>query len=976
LSTAEPVPNVTPASSGDRGVGGGGEMAARVGALDWSRTPLGPMDGWPQSLRTAVGICLNSRFPMFVWWGPDLINIYNDAYVPVLGGRHPDALGRAAQSIWAEIWPVVGPQADAVMRRGESTWNEHVLLVMERNGYTEDTYFTWSYSPIPDESGGIGGLFCACTEETHRVHAEAERDRLLAQLAAERARLADVFQRSPSFMAVLRGPRHVFELTNDRYDQLVGHRPLIGRPAREALPEVEGQGFFELLDRVYATGEPFVAAERPVRLQRQPGQPLEERVLEFVYQPTREADGSVSGVFAHGVDLTDRRRAEERLARDATLLANVRDSVIVTDLAGVVTFWNEGATRLFGFEASEMLGRPLADRLPEPERAAVTEWIARNAAGEAVFDGEWLDHRRDGSRVWLEATTRLIADAGGNPIGIMGVSRDISERKHAEVARRQSEAEFRLLADAMPQIVWAARPDGVLDYYNRRWFDYIRVPEGAAAEAAWDRHVHPDDLAGTYDAWRAALHSGDPYAVEFRVRGADGAYRWFLARALPIRDDDGRVVRWFGTCTDIHDQKQLRDRYAELLESERAARTEAERTGRIKDDFLATLSHELRTPLNAILGWSQILRHGPPDAADLAEGLETIERNARAQTQIIEDLLDMSRIISGKLRLDVQQVDLAAVVHAAMETLRPAADAKGIRLQGALDPRASAVSGDPNRLQQVFWNLLSNAVKFTPRGGRVQVVLRRVNSHLEVAVADTGQGIKPEFLPRVFDRFRQADASTTRQHGGLGLGLSIVQQLVELHGGTVHVASDGPGRGATFTVALPLAAVQAGRGAGPDSARDGHGGGAAAGGLSPDLYRDARAQLDGVRVLVVDDEADARMLVKRLLEDCAATVTTASGADEAVRLVAAERPHVLVSDVGMPGEDGYSLIRRVRALGADGGGDVPALALTAYARAEDRVRAVRAGFQTHVVKPVEPAELITMVASLVGRTGGNSRADG
>ncbi len=537
------------------------------------------------------------------------------------------------------------------------------------------------------------------------------------------------------------------------------------------------------------------------------------------------------------------------------------------------------------------------------------------------------------------------------------------ERARVARALRQSEQNLRRLADAMPQIVWAARPDGVLDYYNRRWFEYIDLPHDAGDTAVWDRYIHPDDLPRACESWSLSLRSGEPYTIEFRVRGGDRNYRWFLARALPIRDGDARIVRWYGTCTDIHDQKQLQAENEHLLDSERAARAQAERASRMKDEFLANLSHELRTPLNAILGWSQILASGTRDEADLAEGLRTIERNARAQTQIIEDLLDMSRIISGKVRLDVQRVDLAAVVQAAVETVRPAANAKGVRFQMVLDPVSPTVSGDPNRLQQIFWNLLSNGVKFTPRGGRVQVVLERVNSHLEISVIDTGEGIRPEFLPHVFDRFRQGDATSTRTHGGLGLGLSIVKQLVELHGGTVRAASGGPGQGSTFAVTLPLTPLL------PTSLPEVERRHPAADFALPPSAVDACIKLSGVRVLVVDDELDARLLVKRVLEDCEAIVTIASSAAEALEAIRLEKPDVLLSDIGMPGEDGYVLIRNVRALGPTGGGDVPAIALTAYARSDDRRRAMLAGYQTHIAKPVEPAELIATVASLAGRTG-------
>ncbi|MEO8751292.1 MAG: ATP-binding protein [Casimicrobiaceae bacterium] len=399
----------------------------------------------------------------------------------------------------------------------------------------------------------------------------------------------------------------------------------------------------------------------------------------------------------------------------------------------------------------------------------------------------------------------------------------------------------------------------------------------------------------------------------------------------------------------------------QLLASERAARSEAERMSQMKDAFLASLSHELRTPLSAILGWTHILSRGTKSEADLERGIATIERNARMQARLIEDLLDMSRITSGKLRLDIQPVDPATFVESAVETMRPAAEAKGIRLDKILDPTAGPVSGDPNRLQQIVWNLLSNAIKFTPKGGRVQVLLARVDSHVEISVADTGAGIKAEFLPHVFDRFRQADASTTRSYGGLGLGLAIVKQLVEMHGGTVGAASPGENAGATFSVRLPLAAVRRTELNAPRV----HPG-------TPTLQGRAfpAVDLSGVRVLVVDDEPDGRELVKRVLDACGAEVLTAGTATEALAVLQRSHPHVLVSDIGMPDVDGFELLQRIRALGPEQGGLVPAIALTAFARAEDRTQALHAGFAVHVSKPVEASELIATVASVAGRAGG------
>ncbi len=402
----------------------------------------------------------------------------------------------------------------------------------------------------------------------------------------------------------------------------------------------------------------------------------------------------------------------------------------------------------------------------------------------------------------------------------------------------------------------------------------------------------------------------------------------------------------------------LAERMAERMtreseERERAARMLAESQGRIKDEFLATLSHELRTPLNAIVGWTDLIRRSTDDRQTVVEGIEVIHRNAQAQTRLIDDLLDMSRIISGKMRLDIQQIHPGPVIDAAIEATNPAAQAKGVRIRKVLDPLAGPVSGDPGRLGQIIWNLLSNAIKFTPRGGVVEVLLERVNSHVEISVADNGEGIPPEFLPFVFERFRQADSSTTRKHFGLGLGLAISKNLVELHGGQIRATSAGTGKGATFTVSLPIRIANL---AEVDRSHP------AAANKSP-AGEPLETELQGIAVLVVDDDADARELIARLLQARRATVSVASSAEEAHKLIALGDPDVIVSDIGMPGQDGYQFIRELRR----GGVRTPAIALTAFARSEDRMRALQAGYQMHLAKPVQPAELITVVGSVTGR---------
>ncbi|HEX8128615.1 MAG TPA: ATP-binding protein [Pyrinomonadaceae bacterium] len=403
-------------------------------------------------------------------------------------------------------------------------------------------------------------------------------------------------------------------------------------------------------------------------------------------------------------------------------------------------------------------------------------------------------------------------------------------------------------------------------------------------------------------------------------------------------------------------QKRTEEERALLL-------AKAEEANRTKDEFLATMSHELRTPMTAILGWAQLLRSHTLSEEDFQRALEIVERNAQAQNKLIDDLLDISRIITGKLRLDVCAVDLASVIASVVDALRPTAEARAIRLQTILDPQASLVSGDTDRLQQVVWNLLSNAIKFTPKGGSVQVRLERADSHIEIVVSDSGKGISPEFLPHVFDRFRQADGTSTRKHGGLGLGLSIVRQLVELHGGTVAAESEGEGQGTTFFVQLPqlITRTQADEAVPPRRHPTVGGNG---------LSFDCPPSLEGLRVLIVDDEPNTRLLLRTVLERCGSKVETAGSVAEALAAFAQSKPDVIISDIGMPEEDGYELISKIRAAeSGSSGGRVPAIALTAYARVEDRVRALNAGFQVHVPKPIEPVELLAVVASLTGHTG-------
>ena len=531
----------------------------------------------------------------------------------------------------------------------------------------------------------------------------------------------------------------------------------------------------------------------------------------------------------------------------------------------------------------------------------------------------------------------------------------------AALTLQQIETFNKNILDHSGDCIQVLEPDGRVVLVNRPGLALLEVddPNGLVGDS-WTT-TWLDDAGLARQAIDDAIAKGEGRFHAFRPT-VKGTPKWWDVIVTPIRDAEdvggapATVQKLVTVSRDITEQKHAEQERAQLLASERAARSEAERAARLKDDFVSTLSHELRTPLNAILGWIGVLKQ-QQSPETLAKAIDVIDRNSRRQSQMVDDLLDVSRIMSGKMRLDVQRVDVASVIEEAVASAQPAADAKGVRLVKVLGS-AAIIQGDPGRLQQIVWNLVSNAIKFTPRGGLVQVTLRKVDSHVQVQVSDSGQGITADVLPHVFQRFRQGDASATRHHGGLGLGLAIVKNLVEMHGGSVEAASDGEGLGSVFSVRLPLAHV----GARPEQLAE-----------TLDLVPETlNSLLDGLEVLVLDDEPDARDVVQRLLEDAGARARIASSAGEAIQLLEQGFvPDIILSDIGMPDQDGYDFMQQVRRMDGEVA-EVPAAALTALARLEDRKRALMAGYQTHLAKPVDPAELVAMVASLTGRTGRSS----
>jgi signal transduction histidine kinase/DNA-binding response OmpR family regulator len=1262
---------------------GGGETGALVRAIDWQTTPLGAAGEWPQSLRTALSICVYSRFPIALYWGPEFVMLYNDDLIPMVGAnKHPQAMGRPAFEVLPEIRAIIEPLLLHVVRTGEATWSEDLMLPLVRGAAPEEGYFTFTYSPIRDESGGVGGVFCAVMETTAKV-IEERRLRLLNALAeatqartideacahaaaqiarfpsdvpfallylldesARVARLAGVSNidrdsaRSPASIpfgdrsvwpfddalthasprlveleAGVEGARGVVILpiersgggrpfgflvaglspllrSSDSYDrfhnlltaslsQVVSNAAAYEEEKKraEALAELDRAKttFFSNISHEFRT--PLTLMLAPIQdMQALPeGAPVDPQSLDLLHRNalrllklvntllefSRIEAGRVEAVY-QPVDLSGLtadlassfRAAIERagvtlvvdcppFSEPVYVDCDMWEKIVLNLLSNAFKFTFEGsiAVRLrMGDDGASLEVSDTGTGIAEHELPRLFERFHR------IEDARSRSH--EGSGIGLALIQELVRLHGGHidvtsrvgagttfrvriPRGVAHLppSRVRAERALPSVALEAaafveeasrwvgasgdlegpSTLSSTRATETRERILFADDNADMRDYVTRllreRW-SVETVPDGAAALESIKRA--PPDLvlsdvmmpgldgfellqairgdanlrgipviilsarAGTEEAARGLTAGANDYvakpfsARELLVRVASNLataragremaaleerqranfYRHFmqapfpvavfrgpthvidlanpsilrawgqgpgilgmpLAEALPalkgqpfigyldevfrtgaphegrgelarmptgpngeleefyynfvyapLRDSRGVIEGILLSAFDVSPQviaQQETERALTLLRAateERArALDEAIRANRAKDEFLATMSHELRTPLNAIVGWSNLLRTGAVTGEKMQGAIEAIERNARSQSRLIEDMLDLARIDQGKLVLSVGPTEMVRVVEAAVDSVRLAADAKGIRLQPVLDSHATIV-GDADRLQQVVWNLLSNAIKFTPKGGRVQVRMRREHSYVELVVADDGEGIDPAFLPHVFDRFRQADGKTSRKAAGLGLGLAIVRSIVELHGGTVTAQSDGPGKGSTFAVRLPTAPLRADASPAP----------AGTTGMPRVPAFECPPALSGLRILVVDDEGDTRELLRFILEQCGSVVTLAGSVAEALPELQAGAYDVLISDIGMPGTDGYAFIRSVRALPSEKVSLIPAVALTAYARSEDRSQALRAGFDMHLTKPIEPSELLVVVATLV-----------
>jgi PAS domain S-box-containing protein len=767
----------------------------------------------------------------------------------------------------------------------------------------------------------------------------------------------------------------IIQACNRSAERLFGYsaEELIGKSVRLLIPDDRGDEETDILDRV-RHGERVDHFET-VRLTK--GGRLID--ISLTVSPVLDTSGAIIGVSKVARDITAQKRAAAELATQQEwfriTLASIGDAVIASNPDGTVRFMNPAAERLTGWRIDDAQGRPLQEVFHIVNEK--TREIVENPVAMVLRRGEIVGLANHTLLIGRDGIERPIADSGapirghdGRILGVALVCRDMSEERRAEEAIAEQREWFETTLESIGDAVIATDVQGRVVFMNpvaehlTGWsFDDAR---GRMCDDVFHIVNEQTRLSVDHPVTRVLADGVVVGLANHTVLIAiDGTERPIDDSGAPIRNRDGRIVGVVLVFRDVTERRRTeldRQTYAaereRLLEAERAARADAERASRVKDEFVGMVSHELRTPLNAILGWTQLMAQGRHDPAVVQRGLEVVSRNARVQVRVISDLLDISRIVSGKLRLEIQPVNLTLVIREAVETLQHQADAKSIALRCDLEPKVGLIAGDPARLEQVVWNLLANAIKFTPSKGQISVALRSVDSHAEITIQDSGAGIRGDVLPHIFDRFHQANSSATRRFGGLGLGLAIVKHMVELHGGTVQAQSFGEGQGATFTVRLP---------SGSRPVRSHSAGGAL------DEEAQVEISLDGIRVLLVEDEPDTAEFVKRLLETNGATVRIAESAAAALSSFRSDPPDVLLSDIGLPDVDGYELLRQIRQETAAAGGGIPAIALTAYARSEDRTRALRVGYQSHLAKPVEAIELLATIASFAGLSDARRR---
>ncbi|HKQ77461.1 MAG TPA: PAS domain S-box protein [Blastocatellia bacterium] len=872
--------------------------------------------------------------------GPQIVYV-NPAFTKMTGYAPEDVIGKTPRILQ-------GPKTDrAMLDRLRKDCEEGRVFFGETVNYRKDGsefYLEWSVGPVRNEHGVVTHFIATQREVSERRRVEEE-------LRRSEEEFRSLFDLSAIGMTQV-SPGGRYLRVNRKLCQMLGYteQEMLQLTLHEVTHPDDREVSANILSSSFDNAPDEFSIEK--RYVRKDGSIIWVLIH---WEVISDSQGRPMHTVANIQDITARKRAEEALrANEAQLRAILDNStafIFVKDIEGRYLRINRWYEIMKGMKEAEVKGKTDYDLYAREVADSVRANDREVLASKAAIQFEEQVPFADGVHHFIAVKFPLYG-ASGEPYAVCGIATDITERKRAEEALRASEERFRSLVEQASDGIFIANLDGTYTDVNKsacQMLGYMR--EELIGKRISDL-ISPEDIP-RLDVVRASLLVGEVHVGEWRLKRKDGDYLPVEISAKIFQDG-----RWKAIVRDITGRKQADAEREELLAREQKAREIAEAANRSKDEFLAVVSHELRSPLNAMLGYARLLQYGPLDARKVKQVVEIIERNGKAQSQLIDDLLDTARIISGKLKLDVGPVDLIAVIREAAQTIYPAADLKGISLHTDITSEVGQITGDPARLQQVIWNLLSNAVKFTPAGGRVELRLERIDPHVCLTVSDTGEGVSPEFLPFIFDRFRQADASSVRRHGGLGLGLALVKYLVELHGGTIEATSAGEGKGSTFKVLLPVRAVSSPLGKPEGEPVE-----------VPGL--DVIPILAGVRALVVDDETDARELVRAVLEQYGAVVLAASSAAEAYDLITSparestDAPDVIVADLGMPDEDGFSLLRRVREWERGHNLYTPAVALTAYGRVEDRVRALMAGFQSHVAKPVESAELTAVIANLV-----------
>lgn len=936
-----------------------GEMAALIHAHDWAATSLGPPAHWSPSLKAMVRMALSTRHPIFIFWGPEQLCLYNDGYRASLGPeKHPDILGRPGREAWPEIWHIIGPQIDMVMRGEGATWHENQLVPILRHGQVRDVYWTYSYGPIDDADAptGVGGVLVIVTETTARM--EAER-----RLANELAHFARLFDQAPTFMAVLRGPQHVFDYVNPGYMQLIGERPVLGRPVAEALPDAVLQGYLQLLDEVYRSGRAFVATGAHYAWQDAHGQRV-ERYLDFVYQPITDAEGRVSGIFVNGQNATERhlgelalRQSEERLrlASEAAGLA-----VFLYDAAHDRVVWeNDRPIELFGLMPGQMPGAAsafCAELLHPDDVGAFKAAIKGSFAGQGPFRVECRVLRLpDRALRWVEFAGRLQTSAPGSASVLIGTAADVTHRHVAEERERRAAAEARAAALANAKFrtffeqgsffAGVLATDGTVMEVNHLALNASgQTREQVLGRPFWDGAWWRDApaLQHMVRAGSELAAAGEAFQTETHCAWVDGSRRQIDLTIAPIKDDAGQVVFLAATARDITESKRSEEELRRLA-------TELATSDRRKTEFLATLAHELRNPLAPLRNGLQLMRLADNNLAAVARSREMMERQLAQLVRLVDDLLDIARISGGKVDLQKRRVAIDEVLTSAVETSLPLIESAQHALTVEVPDEPLLIDADPARLAQVVSNLLNNATRYTPPGGQISITAQRDAGEVVLSVSDNGIGIPPEALEAVFDMFTQVSPDPGRLQGGLGIGLSLVRRLVELHGGSVVADSAGPGQGTTLSVRLPLATAP------PAGADD-------ASAIDTSAAAPAPAAL---RVMVVDDNQDAADSFGVILQMNGHATWVAHDALQALELARDHRPELVFLDLGMPGRDGYQLAQDLR--GLPGMAEAVLVALTGWGGHEDRLRTRAAGFDAHLTKPADPQAVDALIAGTAAR---------